>query len=111
MLVTTYFWLVELPCMGQRGDYDDLGWPNWLALVLDHTVPIIVMTSEWTHNSILIEWDRLPYYLGAGFLYIINLDIATFVVHGSDYSTTYASMLFYQEPLIANCVIIGVFVL
>lgn len=105
------FWLVELPCMGARGDYDEIRWPNWTALVLDHTVPIIVMTMEWTHNSIAVEWDRLPFYLGASFVYIIILDIATFAVHTSDYGTTYASMRFYNEPWIANLVIFSVSVL
>jgi len=111
LLVTIYFWCVELPCMGERGDYDEMKFANWFALVFDHTLPVIIMAMEWVHNGIRVEWDRFPYYVAGGYLYIIVLLIATFVVHKSDNNTTYASMLFYGSPWVANSLVVGVFVL
>lgn len=69
------------------------------------------MAMEWTHNGIQFEWDRFPFYVAGGFTYIIVLLIATFAVHVSDSNTTYASMMFYSWPWVANLVVVGVFVL
>ena len=66
--------------MGIRGDYYNKSWTNWFALVFDHIIPIIVLTLEWTHNSFVIEWNRFPLYIALGYLYIVMLMIATYVV-------------------------------
>ena len=78
LLVLVYFWLVEFPCMGIRGDFDSKPWANWFALIFDHSVPVIVMTMEWTHNSIKVEWNRYPFYILAGYIYILILMVATY---------------------------------
>jgi hypothetical protein len=54
LLVTVYFWLVELPCMGARGDYYEMSLSTAIALYCDHTLPIIAMTLDWVHNSIVV---------------------------------------------------------
>jgi len=111
VLVTVYFWCVELPCMGERGDYNELTWPYWFALIFDHSVPVIVMTMEWCHNSIEVEWNRLILYVAGSYAYVIVLLVAAFVYIKSDSGRTYASMPFYTSPYAANFAIVGVFVL
>jgi hypothetical protein len=64
--------------MGIRGDFDSKPWANWFALIFDHSVPVIVMTMEWTHNSIKVEWNRYPFYILAGYIYILILMVATY---------------------------------
>jgi hypothetical protein len=108
VLVTVYFWLVEFPCMGERGDYATLNWAYFFVLIFDHSVPIIVLTLDWTHNSIKIEWNRFPFYMAVGWFYIGFLMLATFVVQQEDSERTYASMKFYKNPWAANLALVGV---
>lgn len=69
------------------------------------------MVMEWTHCSVRIEWDRFPIYAAGGLIYIVILDVATFVAHSDDSNTSYASMMFYSNPWVANFVLIGVMIL
>jgi hypothetical protein len=95
--------------MGIRGDFDNTRWPNWFALVFDHSIPVIVMTMEWTHNSIKVEWNRYPFYLLAGYIYILILMVATYVHQFPFGERSYASMDFYNDPWAANFAVVGVF--
>lgn len=51
------------------------------------------------------------FYIIAGYVYIIMILIASFVVRKDESDSTYASMPFYSSPYAANFAIIGVFVL
>lgn len=52
--IAVTFWLAELPYQGQQGEWDRFDNSYWVWLWFMHTVPQILIISEWFHNSIQI---------------------------------------------------------
>ena len=67
------FWFIEIPAMGMRGDFYELGWLDWIALMETHSVPILVCFTEWKFSSIPIGWIRYPFYVLTAIIYIVML--------------------------------------
>ena len=89
LTVVFAFWFVELPGMAMRGDFKgNMPWANWIALILDHTLPFALFFIEWRYSAIPVDWNRYPIYIGVGFAYL-SVTVAASVLLGE---AIYASM-------------------
>ena len=52
MTVALAFWLMEMPALALTGEAYFWGGQRWFELIFSHTLPQLVLFTEWTQSAI-----------------------------------------------------------